>query len=224
MSAQAERRPPGPRARGRSDPSSRSDPSLPVPPPPPLHITGPLQTERLLLRLFTSTDLEAVYDMQSRPEVARYLYWSPRSRTEAADALKEKLRCRSIKGDGDILNLAVERLTGGPVIGDLMLRYVSATHRQAEIGYIFHPDAQGQGFATEATRALTDLAFSELKVHRVFGQIDGRNTASARVLERLGMRREAQLVENEWVKGEWTDEVIYAVLADEWARSRPPDA
>jgi RimJ/RimL family protein N-acetyltransferase len=70
----------------------------------------------------------------------------------------------------------------------------------------------------EAARAVVDLAFRELGVHRVFGQIDARNTASARVLERLGMRREAHLVENEWVKGEWTDEVIYGVLADEWAR------
>jgi RimJ/RimL family protein N-acetyltransferase len=118
------------------------------------------------------------------------------------------------------LSVAVERKRGGPVIGDLMLRYVSAVHGQVEVGYIFHPDAHGQGLATEATRALVDLAFRELGAHRVFGRIDARNTASARVLERVGMRREAHLVENEWVKGEWTDEVIYAVLAGEWARTR----
>ena len=188
-----------------------------------MQLTGPLRTERLVLRLFAIGDLEAVYDMQSRPEVARYLYWSHRDRTGAAESLQEKLRCRRIEVEGDILNLAVERSTGGPVIGDLMLRYVSATHRQAEIGYIFHPDAQGQGLATEAARAITDLAFRELRVHRVFGQIDARNTASARVLERVGMRREARLVENEWVKGEWTDEVIYAVLADEWDPSHHAD-
>ncbi len=183
-----------------------------------MHLTEPLRTERLILRLFTSGDLEAVYDMQSRPEVARYLYWSPRDRNGAAESLREKVRCTSIEVEGDILNLAVTRARGGPVIGDMMLHYVSASHRQAEVGYILHPDAQGEGLATEATRAIVDLAFRELGVHRVFGQIDARNTASARVLERVGMRREAHLVENEWVKGEWTDEVIYAVLADEWAR------
>jgi RimJ/RimL family protein N-acetyltransferase len=183
-----------------------------------VHLTDPLRTERLILRLFTNDDLEAVYDMQSRPEVARYLYWSPRDRRGAADSLREKLKCARIEVEGDILNLAVTRARGGPVIGDLMLHYVSAAHRQAEIGYVFHPDAQGEGLATEAARAVVDLAFRELGVHRVFGQIDARNTASARVLERLGMRREAHLVENEWVKGEWTDEVIYGVLADEWAR------
>jgi len=192
--------------------------SPPSEPPATLRVTGPLRTERLVLRLFTRGDLEAVYDMHSRPEVARYLYWEPRTRSQAAGVLEEKLRCQRIDAEGDLLNLAVVRATGGPVIGDLMLRYISATHRQAEVGYIFHPDAQGQGFATEAARAVVDLAFQGLGVHRVFGQIDGRNIASARVLERLGMHSEAHLVENEWVKGEWTDEVIYAVLAEEWER------
>jgi RimJ/RimL family protein N-acetyltransferase len=188
-----------------------------------VHITDPLRTERLVLRFFTVGDLEAAHDMQSRPEVARYLYWNPRDRAGAARSLQEKLHCTSIEAEGDILNLAVERASGGPVIGDLMLRYVSAVHQQAEVGYVFHPDAQGQGLATEAARAIVDLAFRELRAHRVFGQIDARNTASARVLERVGMRREAHLVENEWVKGEWIDEVIYAVLADEWARPRSGD-
>jgi RimJ/RimL family protein N-acetyltransferase len=198
--------------------------SDPAPDPAPiLRLREPLRTERLVLRLFRNDDFEAVYDMQSRPEVARYLYWSPRDRSGAAKSLGEKLNCTSIRAEGDILNLAVERAEGGPAIGDLMLHYVSAAHRQAEIGYILHPDAQGQGLATEAARAIVDLAFSGLQVHRVFGQIDARNTASARVLERVGMRREAHLVENEWVKGEWTDEVIYAVLAEEWACSRNGD-
>jgi RimJ/RimL family protein N-acetyltransferase len=203
-----------------SDPSSgRPPPDSPAPGgKPTVRVTEPIRTERLIIRLFRSSDLEAIYDMQSRPEVARYLYWSPRDRRGAAQSLQEKLKCTRIEAEGDILNLAVEQAPGGSVIGDLMLHYVSAMHRQAEVGYVFHPDAQGQGFATEAARAIVDLAFRALGVHRVFGQIDARNTASARVLERLGVRREAHLVENEWVKGEWTDEVIYAVLAAEWGQ------
>jgi RimJ/RimL family protein N-acetyltransferase len=188
--------------------------------PPVLRLTEPWRTERLVLRLFADDDLEALHDMQSRPEVAKYLYWSPRSRSEAARSLQEKITCRGIEADGDILNLAVTRAAGGPVIGDLMVRYASATHLQAEIGYVFHPDAQGQGLATEAMRLVVDRAFAGLGLHRVYGRIDARNTASARVLERLGMRHEAHLVQNEWVKGEWTDEAIYGVLADEWARTR----
>jgi RimJ/RimL family protein N-acetyltransferase len=184
----------------------------------PLHLTAPIHTERLTLRLFTPADLDALFDIQSRPEVARYLYWDPRDRAQTAEALHDRLKRRSIEAEGDGVNLAMVRADGGPVIGDLMLRYASATHQQVEIGYVLHPDAQGQGFATEASRALVDLAFRELDAHRVFGRIDARNLASGRVLERLGMRREAHLVSNEWVKGEWTDEAIYAVLASEWAQ------
>jgi RimJ/RimL family protein N-acetyltransferase len=193
--------------------------SPPLEPPPllPLRLTAPIRTERLILRPFVPDDLDALFDIQSRPEVARYLYWSPRDHAGAAESLQQKLKNQSIEAEGDILNLAAVRADGGPLIGDLMLRYASATHQQAEVGYILHPDAQGHGFATEATRALVDLAFRELRAHRVFGQIDARNHPSGRVLERVGLRREAHLVANEWVKGEWTDEVIYAVLASEWA-------
>jgi RimJ/RimL family protein N-acetyltransferase len=198
---------------------SPSEEPVPVTPPA-LRLTEPWRTERLVLRPFDDDDLNALHDMQSRPDVARYLYWSPRSRKEAAQSLQEKISCRSIEAEGDVLILAVTRSAGGPVIGDLMVRYASAAHQQAEIGYLFHPDAQGQGLATEAMRLVVDRAFAGLGLHRVYGRIDARNTASARVLERLGMRREAHLVENEWVKGEWTDEVVYGILADEWARAR----
>jgi RimJ/RimL family protein N-acetyltransferase len=89
-------------------------------------------------------------------------------------------------------------------------------HRQGEIGFIFHPDHQGRGYATEAGRAVLAMAFETYGLHRVFGRLEARNRASARVLEKLGLRREAYLVENEWVKGEWQSELVYAVLAREW--------
>jgi RimJ/RimL family protein N-acetyltransferase len=80
-----------------------------------------------------------------------------------------------------------------------------------------HPDHQGRGYATEAAAALLELAFDGFGMHRVIGRLEARNTPSARVLEKLGMRREAHFVENELVKGEWQSELVYAVLAAEWA-------
>jgi RimJ/RimL family protein N-acetyltransferase len=102
------------------------------------------------------------------------------------------------------------------VIGDCTLWRVSREHRLGEIGFVFHPDHQGRGYATEAGRELLRLAFAEHGCHRVIGRLEARNAASARVLERLGMRREAHLLENEWVKGEWQSELAYAILEHEW--------
>jgi RimJ/RimL family protein N-acetyltransferase len=183
----------------------------------PLHITEPIVTERLTLRPFETGDLDAVHDIQSRPEVVRYLYWQPRDRREARASLKRKIGQTRIEKTGDVLNLAVTERSGGVVIGDVMLAYTSALHHQAELGYVFLPAAHGHGYATEASAVMVDLAFEAVGVHRVFAHLDPRNTPSARLLERLGLRLEGHLVQNEMVKGEWTDDLIYGVLADEWA-------
>jgi RimJ/RimL family protein N-acetyltransferase len=187
--------------------------------PPTFHLTS-IATERLILRPFEERDIDALFDLQSRPEVTRYLYWEPRSLIEVRASLAKKMSSTHLGSDGDILSVAVADRAGGVLIGDLTLVYLSTTHRHGEIGYVFHPDMHGQGLATEATRALVDLAFDHLGLHRVSARLDGRNDRSAALLERLGLRREAHLRENEWVKGEWTDELIYAVLAEEWPGSR----
>ena len=105
--------------------------------------------------------------------------------------------------------------TGEP-IGDVQLTWTSRQHRQGEIGYIVHPAHTGHGYATEAAALMLRLGFEELGLHRVEARLDARNLASARVLERLGMRREACLVQTRFVRGEWTDELVYAILQDEW--------
>jgi RimJ/RimL family protein N-acetyltransferase len=186
-------------------------------------LAHPLQTERLLLRPFAPTDLEALVAIQSRDDVTRFLYWDPRTAAEVREVLERKVRNTSIVAEGDTLSLAAVLRESGALIGDCSLRWVSAEHRQAEIGFIFHPDHHGHGYATEAAAALLRLAFEELRVHRVIGRLEARNTASARVLERLGMRKEAHLVENEHVKGEWQSEVVYAQLDREWASRRGGD-
>jgi RimJ/RimL family protein N-acetyltransferase len=176
----------------------------------------PIKTERLLLRRYAEDDLDDLYDIQSRPDVARYLYWGPRDRDQVRDSLGKKIASNTLRAEGDDLTLAVVLPETGTVIGDVLLMWVSREYRQGEIGYIFHPGHGGHGYATEAAAVMLRLGFEGLGMHRIVGRLDGRNAASARVLERLGMRREAHLVENELVKGEWTDEVIYAMLEDEW--------
>jgi RimJ/RimL family protein N-acetyltransferase len=176
----------------------------------------PVQTERLLLRPFAVTDFDALLAIQSRADVARYLHWDPRTAAEVRETLETKVRATAIVAEGDTLSLAAVVRESNQLIGDCSLLWASAEHRQAEIGFAFHPDHHGRGYATEAATALLALAFDGLKAHRAVGRLEARNTASARVLERLGMRKEAHLVENEHVKGEWQSEVIYALLEREW--------
>jgi RimJ/RimL family protein N-acetyltransferase len=176
----------------------------------------PLETERLLLRPFAPDDFDALFDMHSRADVARYLYWDARNKDEVRTVLAKKVGSRAIHTEGDALVLAALLKETGQVIGDVTLIWRSREDRQGEIGFIIHPDHHGRGYATEAARVLLRLAFEDMKLHRVVGRLEGRNAASARVLERLGMRREAHLVENEFVKGEWQSEVVYAILDREW--------
>jgi RimJ/RimL family protein N-acetyltransferase len=175
----------------------------------------PVRTERLMLRPFTAGDLPALYDLHRLPEVARYLYNEPRDRAEVSALLDMKIKATALADEG-ALCLAAELSGTGELAGDCTLFWRSRVHQQGEIGFLFQPAFQGRGLATEAAAALLRLGFEGLGLHRIVGRCDGRNIASARVMERVGMRREAHLVENEFVKGEWNDELIYAMLRREW--------
>jgi RimJ/RimL family protein N-acetyltransferase len=176
----------------------------------------PIRTPRLTLRPYRADDFDYLYDIQSRPEVTRYLLFGVRNRDEVRKSLRQRVAATELDDEGGSLILAVVLPETGAVIGDVVLFWRSREHRQGEIGYIFHPDHGGKGYATEAAQVMLRLGFDELGLHRIIGRVDARNTASARVLERLGMRLEAHFIQNEIVKGEWTDEIVFAMLEDEW--------
>jgi RimJ/RimL family protein N-acetyltransferase len=178
--------------------------------------TYPIVTPRLVLRPFTPDDLDDLYAFHSLPEVTTYLYWGSRTREETEAVLAEKIGRATLAEEGKALSVAVDLRETGAMIGDLTLFWHSREHRQGEIGFVFNPAYQGRGLATEAARELLRLGFEGLRLHRIYGRCDARNLPSARLMERLCMRREAHLVENEYFKGEWSDELVYAILRREW--------
>lgn len=176
----------------------------------------PVLTERLRLRPFTRGDVEAVYAYRRREDVARYLFDVELSREECSLAIQQRIGQVALETTDDKIILAVDHVETGTLIGEVSLIWRSVDARQGEVGWIFDPVHHGQGFATEAAAALLDLAFGEGDMHRVIARCDVRNLASFRLMERLGMRREAHFREHAIFKGEWDEEFIYAILRREW--------
>ena len=173
----------------------------------------PIKTTRLILRPVVADDLPVFVEMYSNPDVVRYLYNDVVAADEIPTFMSRYMN-GVVPSEGEWLSLAVEYQ--GEMMGLVSVCYSSAEHRQAEIGFTFSPRGQRHGFATEAAQRMLSWCFEELHVHRVVGRIEARNQRSEQVLKRLGMRKEAHLVQNEWVKGEWNDEVIYAITEPEW--------
>jgi RimJ/RimL family protein N-acetyltransferase len=194
----------------------------------PFTLTQPLRTRRLVLRLMSPADVDAIHDYQRRADVCRYLLFEPRTRDEVVEKVAKHARADTLAADGDYFQLALQLADGGEfdgrLIGDSYFTIASTEHARAEIGWTMHPDFTGRGYATEAARAVLDLAFSTLGVHRVYAELDVRNDASIAVCRRLGMREEGHFVEDMMFKGEWADTGYYAILAPEWqnlATGRP---
>lgn len=174
----------------------------------------PLRTGRLLLRPYRHQDSTDLHRFYSRPDVARLLLDHPWTIQDAETRIGERLARTGLTTESGTLAVVVE--AGGAVVGDVTLWATNDERSTAEIGWVFDPDHSGHGYATEAATAMLDVAFGTYGLHRVVAQMDGRNTASARLCERLGMRREAHHRENWWSKGEWTDTIVYAMLGREW--------
>lgn len=164
----------------------------------------------------TENDIEAMLLYKSQPDVVRFVPYGPLSREDIAERIAGRWGRTELTEPGQSMTLALEERETGRLVGDAVLFWHSAEHRSGEVGYILSPEATGLGYATEAARAMLRLGFEGLGLHRMVARLDERNTASARVAERLGMRLEARLVQNEWFKGQWSTELVYAMLEDEW--------
>lgn len=190
--------------------------------PTPAHPFQPLETARLRIRRFQQQDLVPFMAMRNDPEVARYQGWQALDET-AAQAFITEMHTAGLFVPGEWIQLALADRHSDVFIGDCAVQVKADDPRQAEIGFSLTRQAQGQGLATEAIRALLDYLFQAVHIARVMAICDVRNYGSYRLLERLGLRREGHTRHSYWNKGAWTDEYLYAILREEWQRRARPE-
>lgn len=176
-----------------------------------------LETTQLILRPLLAEDAAEIFRYRSDPEICRYQFWEPANITDVEQFVEMMTRIQ-LNTPGTWFQLAIcPRDTGG-LVGDLGLRFPHEQDHEVEFGITLAPEHQGRGFATEALEAVFTYLFDTLAKQRIFGSVDPRNSDSIRLMERLGMRREAHFRERLWFKGEWADDIIYGILRREWQR------
>jgi RimJ/RimL family protein N-acetyltransferase len=185
-------------------------------------IALPLETPRLLIREFTAGDIEAVHAYSSLPEVTQFLIWGPNSLEQSKQSIlafldDQKEKQRNNFDLAVVLKQVRKRGEKRRLAGAVGLKLVDWDNRTAEIGYVLHPDYWGTGYAAEAAHAVMAAAFHDLGLQRIVASCDQRNKASARVMEKLGMRREGAFRRSKYIQGAWRDEYLYAILAEEFA-------
>ncbi len=173
--------------------------------------------ERVTLRRFKLSDLMPFVAYRSDPQVARYQSWDAPYPLAHGERLIKAMRRQHPDTPGQWFQFAVTLTSTGELIGDCGAKADAADPRQAEVGYTIARPYHGRGYGTDTVRTLLGYLFEARGKHRVTASCDPRNAGSIRLLERIGVRREAHLRESSWFNGEWADDLLFAMLDREWA-------
>jgi aminoglycoside 6'-N-acetyltransferase len=180
----------------------------------------PFETERLLIRMFRDNDLTSFQAYRNDEETARYQSWQVPYTIEMAKEFIDAVKNTPPGLPGEHYQLAIELKSSGEMIGDLAFWSKRTEPRSMSVGYTVARPHWKKGYAREAVSRLFDYLFFELGAHRVSADCDTKNVSSYRLMEDLGMRREAHFVQSFWMGNYWGDEYFYGILADEWRAKR----
>jgi len=174
-----------------------------------------LKTGRLILREFKEDDWQAMHEYASDPEVVRYMQWTPKTEEETRDWIKRAISNQQERSRRNyqfaVVRKADKRLIGGCSI----INISNPEDGEAGIVYVLNRSFWNQGYMTEAVKRVVKFGFSELGLHRIYATLAPDNFASARLLEKAGMQREGHLREHKYIKGQWRDSLLYAILESE---------
>jgi len=173
-----------------------------------------ISTERLFLRGVKLSDAEAMLKYRSNPKIYRYQNWKPQTLKDVEEFINNKISKKpNIEDTWFQLGISIKGKEG--IIGDIGIHFI-CEGKICDIGYTLSPEHQGKGFATEAVTAVFNYLFNNLNKHRIIASVDPRNQRSIKLLERIGMRKEAHFRKSIWTDEGWADDLIYALLKEEW--------
>lgn len=180
-------------------------------------------TERLQIRPVEIGDSKSMFNYRSDPETHQYLSSIPETVEDVKEFIGRTATAMNIPGTW--YQFVVIEQKSNTLIGDVGVHFLEtdSENLQAEIGYTLHRHYRGKGFATEALIRIMDYLFFDLKKHRITASIDPSNHDSIRLIERLGFRKEAHFRKSLFFHGKWVDDLIYAILAEEWKNRRDAD-
>ncbi len=173
-----------------------------------------LKTNRLVIRPISLADKHEVYIYRNDKQVNRYQGWIPETIEDVEDFIAKT--ASQINQPDSWFQLVIIEKSSQKLIGDIGLHFIGDENEQVEIGCTLHKDFQNKGYATEALKTVIAFLFNDLQKHRITTSIDPQNLPSIRLVERLGFRNEAHFVKSLWLNGQWCDDVVYALLGEEW--------
>lgn len=171
-----------------------------------------LETSRLILRDYEHDDMKYVHEYSSNPEVVKYMLWGPNTKEETREFIKQAIATKEQEPRRNYEFGVVLKETGR-FIGGCGIRI---EEKNGELGYCFNPNYWGRGYASEASKELLNYGFITLKLHRIYATCRPSNIGSARVLEKIGMKREGHLREHIWSKHTFHDSYLHSILFHEF--------
>lgn len=174
-----------------------------------------VSTDRLILRCVRLSDAESILKYRSNPEIYEYQNWKPQMLQDVEDYINRKIsKVSNIPNTWYQLGIILKETN--KLVGDIGIHFMDTDNLQVEIGFTLSLEYQGKGYAKEAVVGVINYLFNNLYKHRIIASVDPRNVKSIALLERIGMKIEAHFKKSIWFNGEWADDVVYAVLEEEW--------
>ncbi|HEY70651.1 MAG TPA: GNAT family N-acetyltransferase [Anaerolineae bacterium] len=174
-----------------------------------------IQTKRLEIRALTVDDAELFYAYRSLPEVYRFQQWMPESAAEVVQFLT-KMHLHGFDAADTWFQLGLFLKSHDELIGDMGLHFLAPDNEQVEISFTISPAHQRRGYAQEAATAVMVHLFQRMNKHRIIALVDPNNNDSISLLEKLGLRKEGHFRKSIRIRGVWEDDLLYAVLREEW--------